>query len=138
MGMSAGLWKPPAATLLKSMSNSRDAVASKRLNRKFHRMIKPISLIAVAIAALFAAPAAEARGCHSRNYVSYHRSCGGPAWVETYVAYYDSCGRAVLRTRVVPVRRHHRPVRPVCRPVPACRPMPHHRGGITVRIGSCR
>lgn len=101
-------------------------------------MKKPIILIAVAIAALFAAPAAEARGCHSRNYVSYHRSCGGPAWVETYVAYYDSCGRAVLRTRVVPVHRHYRPARPVCRPVPACRPVPHHRGGITVRIGSCR
>jgi hypothetical protein len=96
-------------------------------------MKKPMLLLALAVTALFAAPAAEARGCHSRSYVNYHRSCGGPAWVETYVAYYDSCGRPVLRTRVVPVRRHYRPVRPA----PVCRPLPVRRG-VTIHIGGCR
>ncbi len=85
-------------------------------------MKKPIILIAAALVALFAAPVAEARGCHSRSYVKYHRSCGGPAWVETYVAFYDRCGRPVFRTRVVPVRRHYH------RPVPVCPPPVYHRG----------
>lgn len=77
-------------------------------------MKKPIILFAVALVSLFAAPAAEARGHHSRAYVSFHRSCGGPAWVETYIAYYDHCGHPVFRKRVVPVRahRHHRPAPP--------------------------
>jgi len=67
-------------------------------------------VVTLALAALFAAPVAEAR-CHpSRSYVSFHRSCGGPAWIETYVAFYDACGYPVFRTRVVPIRRCHRPV----------------------------
>ncbi|MCW1921925.1 hypothetical protein OKA05_05135 [Luteolibacter arcticus] len=86
-------------------------------------MKKPIILLAVALVSLFAAPAAEARGHHSRSYVSYHRSCGGPAYIETYVAYYDRCGHPVLRTRVVPVRHHHH--RPVSRPAY----YGHSRGG---------
>ena len=102
-------------------------------------MRKPIILVAVAMAALFAAPAAEARSYHSRHYVKYHRSCSGPAWVETYVAYYDHCGRPVLRKRVVPVHRHYRPARPVYRPVPACPPPVRYRSGITVHLGGgCR
>ena len=76
------------------------------MNREFIIMKKPFILLAVALVSLFAAPAAEARGC-GRSYVSYHRSCGGPAWVETYIAYYDHCGHAVYRTRIIPVRRHH-------------------------------
>ena len=92
-------------------------------------MRKPIVLILVAVAAMFAAPAAEARGCHSRSYVSYHRSCGGPAWIETYVAYYDPCGHPVLRTRVVPVVRACRPVRPACRPAPVYSSYSHRHGG---------
>ena len=88
---------------------------------KFITMKKPIILLAVALVSLFAAPAAEARGCHSRSYVSYHRSCGGPAWIETYVAFYDRCGHPVFRTRIVPVHRHY------CRP--AYRPTYYrHRG----------
>ena len=89
-------------------------------------MKKQIILMAAALVALFAAPTAEARGCHSRSYVSYHRSCGGPAWIETYIAFYDRCGHPVFRTRIVPVHRHYH--RPVCRPVPVC-PPPYYRGG---------
>lgn len=95
-------------------------------------MKKLIPVITILLTTLFTAPEAEARGYHSRSYVSFHRSCGGPAWVETYVAFYDRCGHPVLRTRVVPVRRHHRHARPVYRPVPApCRPAGYpvrHRG----------
>jgi hypothetical protein len=69
-------------------------------------MKKPFILLAVALVSLFATPAAEARGC-GRSYVSYHRTCGGPAWVETYIAFYDRCGHPVYRTRIIPVRRHH-------------------------------
>ena len=69
-------------------------------------MKKPFVLLAVALVSLFAAPAAEARGC-GRSYVSYHRSCGGPAWIETYIAFYDHCGHPVFRTRIIPVRRHY-------------------------------
>ena len=82
---------------------------------KFNIMKKPIILLAVALVSLFAAPAAEARGC-GRSYVSYHRSCGGPAWVETYIAFYDHCGHPVFRTRVIPVRRHYHAPRPSCPP----------------------
>jgi len=82
-------------------------------------MKKPFILLAVALVSMFAAPAAEARGC-GRSYVTYHRSCGGPAWVETYIAYYDHCGHAVYRTRVIPVHRHHHHR-------PACPPPVYHR-----------
>lgn len=80
-------------------------------------MKKLIPILTIALAAVFAAPAAEARGYHKRSYVAYHRTCGGPAWVETYVAYYDHCGHPVFRKRVVPVRhrvRYRRPAPPVC------------------------
>lgn len=71
-------------------------------------MKKPFILMAVALVSLFATPAAEARGC-GRSYVSYHRSCGGPAWIETYIAFYDHCGHPVFRTRIIPVpRRYYR------------------------------
>jgi hypothetical protein len=82
---------------------------------KFNIMKKPIILLAVALVSLFAAPAAEARG-PGRSYVSYHRSCGGPAWVETYVAFYDRCGHPVFRTRIIPVHRHYYAPRPSCPP----------------------
>jgi hypothetical protein len=95
-------------------------------------MKKLLPILMLAVAALFAIPAAEARGHGSRSYVSHHRSCGGPAWIETYVAYYDSCGHPVYRTRVIPVPRHYRAERPVCRPVP------YFRGGVAIRIGGCR
>lgn len=98
-------------------------------------MKKLIPILTIALAALFAAPSAEARGYHSRSYVDHHRSCGGPAWIETYVAYYDHCGRPVFRTRVVPVVRHFRPV---YRPVPVCPPPVYHRHGVSVRIGGYR
>lgn len=89
-------------------------------------------IIATAIAAFAFAPAAEARGHRgpSRHYVEYHRTCHGPAWVETYVAYYDRWGRPVFHTRVVPVRRvvrHHR--YPVPPPVRYC---PPPRSGVSV------
>lgn len=71
-------------------------------------MKKLIPILTIALATLFAAPAAEARSRCSRSYVSHHRSCGGPAWIETYIAYYDHCGRPVYRTRVIPVHRPYR------------------------------
>jgi hypothetical protein len=98
-------------------------------------MKKLIPILTLVLATLFATPSAEARSRASRSYVSHHRSCGGPAWVETYVAYYDHCGRPVYRTRVIPVHRHYRPV---YRPLPACPPVPYVRGGVSIRIGGCR
>ncbi|MEK7954124.1 hypothetical protein [Luteolibacter soli] len=77
-------------------------------------MKKPIILLAVALVSMFAAPAAEARGC-GRVYVSFHRSCGGPAWLETYIAFYDRCGHPIFRTRIIPARRHYY-ARPSCPP----------------------
>jgi hypothetical protein len=74
---------------------------------KDRNMKKLITILTIITAALFASPSAEARGCHSRSYVSYHRTCNGPAWVETYIAYYDDCGHPVFRTRVVPIRRSY-------------------------------
>lgn len=110
-------------------------------------MKKLIGILTLGIAALLAAPSVEARGHRgpSRHYVEFHRSCNGPAWVETYVAYYDSCGHPVYRTRVVPVRRvhrHHHIHGPAYRPAPhhgpAVRPHVHIRPGITVHIGGYR
>ncbi len=106
-------------------------------------MKKLLGILTLGIAALIATPTAEARGHRgpSRHYVEYHRSCGGPAWVETYVAYYDHCGHPVYRTRVVPVR-HHRHRAHVHRPAPHCgpaiRPHVHVRPGITVHFGGYR
>lgn len=88
-------------------SNSVKPRTSKGGALKAHPMKKLIPVLSIAIITLFAAPLAEARGCRERSYVSFHRSCGGPAWVETYVAYYDACGHPVFRTRVLPVRHHH-------------------------------
>ena len=68
-------------------------------------MKKLIPILTLVLATLIATPAAEARSRCSRSYVSHHRSCGGPAWIETYVAYYDHCGRPVYRTRVIPLHR---------------------------------
>lgn len=85
-------------------------------------------ILATAVAAFAFAPAAEAHGRHrpSRHYVEYHRSCHGPAWVETYVAYHDRWGHPVFRTRVVPVRRvvrhRHYHVAPPVRYCPPPRP----------------
>jgi len=71
-------------------------------------MKKLIPILTIALATLFVAPAAEARSRCSRSYVSHHRSCGGPAWIETYIAYYDHCGRPVYRTRIIPVHTPYR------------------------------
>jgi hypothetical protein len=68
-------------------------------------MKKLIPILTLVLATLIATPAAEARSRCTRSYVSHHRSCGGPAWIETYVAYYDHCGRPVYRTRVIPIHR---------------------------------
>ena len=77
-------------------------------------MKKLIGILTLGIAALLATPTAEARHSRgpSRTYVSFHRSCGGPAYIERYIASYDCHGHAIWRTRVIPVRRHHhhRPV----------------------------
>ena len=85
-------------------------------------MKKLIPILTVVLATLFVTPDADARGYSSRSYVSHHRSCGGPAWIETYVAYYANCGRPVYRTRIIPIRRpyhrsYHRPHYPVRRSV---------------------
>jgi hypothetical protein len=112
-----------ASKFFHAVSNSGEGVASKHANRKNNTMKKLIPILTIALVALFAAPSAEARGYHSRRYVDHHRSCGGPAWIETYVAYYDHCGRPVLRTRVVAAHRHYRATRPVYRPAPVCRPV---------------
>lgn len=87
-------------------------------------MKKLIGILTLGIAAMVATPNAEARHYNrpSRVYVEYHRSCGGPAYVERYIAYYDCHGHAVWRTRVIPVRRHYHD---------------HgHRAEISVRFGS--
>ncbi len=72
-------------------------------------MKKFIGILTLGIAAICATPTAEARHYNgpSRVYVEYHRSCGGPAYVERYIAYYDCHGHAVWRTRVIPIRRHY-------------------------------
>jgi hypothetical protein len=79
-------------------------------------MKKLVPILTLVLATLIATPAADARSRCSRSYVSHHRSCGGPAWIETYLAYYDHCGRPVYRTRVIPVHPpHRRPYYPVRR-----------------------
>lgn len=95
-------------------------------------MKKLIGILTLGIVAIFATPSADARPYRpTRTYVEFHRSCGGPAWIERYVACYDSCGRPVFRTRVVPVVRYRRA------PVPYCGPV--IRPGISVHIGGgCR
>jgi hypothetical protein len=56
--------------------------------------------------------------------VEYCRSCGGPAYIETYVAFYNDCGDPVFRTRVIPVE--------VYRPAPVYCPPP-----VVVRERDC-
>lgn len=66
-------------------------------------MKKLLTILTLVLGTLATMPEAEAYGRCSRSYVSYHRSCGGPAWIETHVAYFDHCGRPVYRTRIIPV-----------------------------------
>jgi hypothetical protein len=63
-----------------------------------------------ALALLGAAPQADARSRSShasRIYVSGHRSCGTPIYMERYFIGYDRCGNPIWGQR--PVRHSYRP-----------------------------
>jgi hypothetical protein len=104
------------------------------------------TLAIAAFALLGTATQADARsrsGHSSRVYISGHRSCGTPIYMERYFIGYDRCGNPIWGER--PVRQSYRPrvrYQAPC-PQPSYYSAPHHqpsyrepscgsRGGIVI------